>query len=363
MNNNENSDFSSKLPTESLTSSKELSDDMEMVSPGVMLREAREKLGLSTKDIANRLNFKVSLVENIEQDSLDPRLPETFNRGYLSSYAKIVAVEIEDVLVSYDALGVAQTQRSELQSFSNLTIKEAEHSRVMWLSYLIIAILVGLTVLWWMQEESQQAASIENSSAIKKESGNTSQRLTLVSNPDNGQESSDVIVSTPKLVLTPKKQSDSQVNNHQGKVEFIAVEDSILTGTEPLAEMKEQPLLAGVTSPKVNQKSDGSTTKETSDNDFSVNAQPLDNYAAHAVFTFSGDCWVNIYDATGERVAWGVKKSGYVMTVKGKAPLRVTLGKPELASIIYNEQAVDMSSFNVGNIAKFTLPLSVNKEG
>ncbi len=77
-----------------------------------------------------------------------------------------------------------------------------------------------------------------------------------------------------------------------------------------------------------------------------------------AVFTFSGDCWVNIFDATGERIAWGVKKSGYVMTIQGKPPLKVTLGKPELASIVFDAQLVDMSTFNVGNIAKFDLPLN-----
>jgi cytoskeleton protein RodZ len=75
------------------------------------------------------------------------------------------------------------------------------------------------------------------------------------------------------------------------------------------------------------------------------------------VFTFSGDCWVNIYDATGKRIAWGVKKAGYVMTIQGKAPLRVTVGKPELTRVVFNDEAVDMSPFNVGNIAKFTLPV------
>jgi cytoskeleton protein RodZ len=78
-----------------------------------------------------------------------------------------------------------------------------------------------------------------------------------------------------------------------------------------------------------------------------------------AVFTFSGDCWVNIYDASGERIAWGIKKSGYVMSVEGVAPLEVTLGKPELAIIEFNGQLVDLSGFNAGNIAKFTLPLAL----
>ena len=48
------------------------------------------------------------------------------------------------------------------------------------------------------------------------------------------------------------------------------------------------------------------------------------------------------------------------MTIKGKAPLRITVGKPELTSIVFNGQAVDMSSFDVGNIAKFNLPIVVD---
>ena len=79
---------------------------------------------------------------------------------------------------------------------------------------------------------------------------------------------------------------------------------------------------------------------------------------ANVVFTFSGDCWVNIYDATGERIAWGVKKSGYVMRISGQGPFSVTLGKPELVQIDYNDVSVDMSTFNAGNIAKFSLPLA-----
>jgi cytoskeleton protein RodZ len=45
------------------------------------------------------------------------------------------------------------------------------------------------------------------------------------------------------------------------------------------------------------------------------------------------------------------------MTIQGKAPLRITVGKPELTSIIFNDQPVDMSAFDIGNIAKFNLPI------
>ena len=137
----------------------ELSEDMEMVSPGAMLREARKALSLSQEHISSKLNFKVDLVNDIENDIFAPSTTVTLIRGYLVNYAKLVAVEVEDILASYDALDAASIQRSEMLSFSNETTKQAEHSRVMWLSYLIVAVLVGLTVLWWQQESSQQAAN------------------------------------------------------------------------------------------------------------------------------------------------------------------------------------------------------------
>ncbi len=326
----------------------ELSDDMEMVSPGVMLRDAREKLGLTQENIAKRLNFKEALVDALENDNLDPSLPATFNRGYLCSYAKIVAVEIEDVLASHDALGAAQTQRSELQSFSNLTIKEAEHSRVMWLSYLIIAILVGLTVLWWMQEAEQKpTTSTAEATLIEEEA---KQEPTNESRMDQAENAELVLAEqTDKL-----QRSLEQTTNETKIAPDSNKPENISLGEQVLPEVTES-LVANQ-----NDQADARESNESSVSDSVV--ELTDNVLATGVFTFSGDCWVNIYDATGERVAWGVKKSGYVMTVKGQAPLRVTLGKPELATILYNEEPVDLSSFNVGNIAKFTLPLSAKEE-
>jgi len=292
----------------------ELSEDMEMVSPGAMLREAREAQSLSQDYIAGKLNFKVALVNNIEKDSFDPSMPVTFNRGYLANYAKLVGVDVDDVLASYDALDAASIQRSEMLSFSKETSKQAEHSRVMWLSYLIVAVLIGLTVLWWQQESSQQA--------------------------DN---------STSDL------SSSADIVSEQNSDELLNVTDTSVA-IEALEAPNATDLVASDTVDSVSV----ITSEEPVDLITSEKTQPQEPEISTAVFTFNGDCWVNIYDATGERIAWGVKKSGYVMTIQGKAPLRITVGKPELTSIIFNGKPVDMSAFNLGNIAKFNLPILVD---
>jgi len=293
----------------------ELSEDMEMVSPGAMLRDARKVLSFSQEHIASKLNLKLGLVSDIEDDKFDPSMPVTFNRGYLANYAKLVAVDVEDVLASYDALDAASIQRSEMLSFSKETSKQAEHSRVMWLSYLIVAVLIGLTILWWQQESSQQSATSAN----------------------------DVVTSTSNIVVSTSKSSDENQKSLEQTIPLAEeTSQSTITPTNELEQISSEGIVAAA-------------PDNTNQNEETPAAQIPE--ISTAVFTFKGDCWVNIYDATGERIAWGVKKSGYVMTIQGKAPLRITVGKPELTSIVFNDQAIDMSLFDVGNIAKFNLPI------
>jgi len=315
----------------------ELSEDMELISPGSMLKEAREKLSLSQEEIAKKLNFRPSLVANMEQDIFDATLPATFNRGYLVSYAKLVAIDVEDILASYDVLGAANIQRSEMQSFSKQTVKEAEHSRVMWLSYLILIVLVGLTALWWQQDNKQSAALlIEPSTAKPALTENETPVETSVTDSSLADTvAEEVAEKTSSATETMIDEVGADLNKEAASV----IAAPIIENTEQIIPAKPQENLATET--------------------LQEEQKPIESPSvAHAVFTFSGDCWVNIYDATGERIAWGIKKSGYVMDIKGVAPLRITLGKPELASIIFNDEPVDMSTFNRGNIAKFTLPLS-----
>ncbi len=323
----------------------ELDEDIIVVGPGQILSEARKKLSLTQQQVADKLNFRINLVVDIENDSFDHSLPATFNRGYLRNYAKLVAVDIDEVLAAYDLLGIAEAQRSEMQSFSNLTEKQAEHSRLMWLSYLIAAILFGLMVLWWFQKPADAPLfnlADGNAKATADDSSGTNAVKTSVDEVVKGKpiEENSLELLQPGLQteLKPELQEELLSSEQQPVSVTQAVDDTIAAVSEKLTNEV--------------------TLVEESEQLNSQQVLPEEVLSSTAVFTFSGDCWVNIYDATGERIAWGVKKSGYVMTVSGKAPLKVTLGKPELAEIVFNGQSIDMSPFNVGNIAKFTLPLS-----
>ena len=55
--------------------------------PGQILKLAREKVNLSSQDIADKMKLKKILIEDIEQDNYDINISLTFVRGYLKLYA------------------------------------------------------------------------------------------------------------------------------------------------------------------------------------------------------------------------------------------------------------------------------------
>jgi len=303
----------------------ELSEDIEVVGPGQMLAEARQNVGMSIEDVAQRLNFTQSLVKNIEADDFNPTLPATFIRGYLKNYAKLVGISEKDILASYDLLGIAQLQCAEMQSFSRITKKQAANSRLMWFSYLIVIVLVGLTILWWLQDVKPEiAAPLTHKTelkAVKQQASTESPNAASSQPPTTNAATPEPLTGSSDQLKTIASDTASQLPITNKAVNSV---------THELANHNQEAQ--------------------------SVNTQPA-SPISNVVFTFTGDCWVNIYDHTGARIAWGIKKAGYVMTIKGEAPFSITLGKPELVSIMFDQQAVDMSKFNAGNIAKFTLPL------
>ena len=315
--------------------SQELSDDIEIVGPGQILAEGRIALGLSQEDVAKSLNFRLSLVKDIENETFDKSLPDTFNRGYLRNFAKLVHVSVDDVLASYEMLGVAEKQGAEMQSFSQSTKKQAENNRLMWVSYLIIAVIIGSTLFWFFQDAP--TAAVKTSPEVVTEITDTDENATL---EPVASELADEVTASESAAVNSVNATDktNTINQDISQDSLGDIGDNIVAD--------EQAALAATTDIEpINESIEQSSTV--------VNKTPV-------TFYFNGDCWVNIYDATGEHIAWGVKKADYVMNIEGVAPFTVTLGKPELVTITYDGDDIDMSQFNRGNIAKFTLPITAN---
>ncbi|WNC71577.1 DUF4115 domain-containing protein [Thalassotalea psychrophila] len=302
----------------------DISDDIVVIGPGQMLKDARIALGLSEAEVAEHLNLRLALITDFENEQFDTNMPATFLRGYLKNYAKFVGVSQTDIIASYEMLAVAEKQGDEMKSFSQSTRKKAENNRLMMIIYAIGFSLVALFIVWWWQESKLKEAT------------------PALSNTEQSQ---------PASILEPISTADMTTEESSSAIEPVVEELAENIEEEPADKAFEQhiannPDTAAVEANKINTV---------------VEPEPLVEEMVQLerlVFQFSGDCWVNIFDANGERLAWGIKKADYIMTLNGKAPFSITLGKPELVSIDYNEVAIDMSQFQQGQIAKFTWPKS-----
>lgn len=68
------------------------------LSPGHCLREARESRGLSIADVTQAIKFSPRQIEAIERDDFDTLPGNTFVRGIIRSYAKLLRIEEEPLL-------------------------------------------------------------------------------------------------------------------------------------------------------------------------------------------------------------------------------------------------------------------------
>ena len=70
---------------------------------GALLREARERSGLSLQEVSQSLKMQVRVLESLEHERWEQLSAPVFIRGQLRSYAKLLKVDIEPVLQQFQA--------------------------------------------------------------------------------------------------------------------------------------------------------------------------------------------------------------------------------------------------------------------
>ena len=117
------------------------------VSPGALLKAARETQELSERETADRLNWMPDYVAVIESDAYDKLRNPAFARGYVKAYARLLDLSQDELLAAFD--------RKQQENGANGRSKRAErkplHLQGSGLGALIgVGVLMLLVAfLWW----------------------------------------------------------------------------------------------------------------------------------------------------------------------------------------------------------------------
>ncbi len=303
------------------------------IEAGTLLKNKRESLGMTQKQVADRLRLRVSVIEDIENNRFESQQVATFTRGYLRSYAKFVGLDEKVVLVALEQTADVKPkeQEIEMQSFSRKTKHEKHNSRIMLLTWVIAIVIIGISAAWWWQNQQ------ENSLA----------QVVAEANVETSQPSADEIADIDLMT----------------EEELIASTPAELAASNNTAS--ESSINAAQTDDVVPAETEESTTEATPEPVAVIEAAEEVQDASPVVpegmtlltMKFKADCWIQVKDTNGKTLVSGTQKPGQDVELTGKAPFKVILGAPEGVTMTFASEPVDLSGYTSGKVARFTLPL------
>ncbi|EJC6765351.1 cytoskeleton protein RodZ [Vibrio parahaemolyticus] len=303
------------------------------IEAGTLLKNKRESLGMTQKQVADRLRLRVSVIEDIENNRFESQQVATFTRGYLRSYAKFVGLDEKVVLVALEQTADVKPkeQEIEMQSFSRKTKHEKHNSRIMLLTWVIAIVIIGISAAWWWQNQQENSLAQVVAEANVETSQPSADEIADI----DLMTEEELIASTPaELATSNNTASESSINAAQtDEVVPAETEESTTEATqEPVAviEAAEEVQEASPVVPE------GMTL---------------------LTMKFKADCWIQVKDTNGKTLVSGTQKPGQDVELTGKAPFKVILGAPEGVTMTFASEPVDLSGYTSGKVARFTLPL------
>ncbi|GAA0664917.1 RodZ domain-containing protein [Rheinheimera tangshanensis] len=392
------------------------SSAVQTLSAGQLLRQAREQQNLTLAQVAQQLNLSRSLIDDLEQDQVDAKLSSTFVRGYLRSYAKLLKIPAQQVLDAYSSNSKGLHQVPSLtRSFSKRTAKEATENRFMWVTYFVIAVFVVLLVLGFWQSRfggsgsgsalpmaqtdetmlaSEAAKPVDTQSYQQTEQPEAEQNRIPVTQLDHSPTATDpqaqstapqtslnadvptVIQPQSQAVVTQPAATVVQATTEENSATRGAATTTAPAVNTPIqSEPQLQQSVPAVTAPVQNESqtsvavtndvpavatadtaTDQSTTQTTTSATETPTAAAVDASANATInLSLSAECWVDVVDATGKRLVFGSRQAGEQLNLRGVAPIKVLLGNAAAATLNFNGEAIDLSGYPTGRVARLTL--------
>jgi len=275
-------------------------------TPGDYMRQARMALGLSIEAVAARLKISPANLLALESDQFE-RLPgETFVRGYMRAYAKLLGIDCDAALANYEdylrALRDTTVQVTRDQDAGNKAMPLSRRRQIAVVMTAVVIVVV-LSVVFSLSDRGELSLGA-NTALISDEQSRSVEPSAL---PSEG--------------LSQDEGENSQLIND------AAVDQK--TAVEVISDAREVKALAAAT------------------------PTPMKSVDDQLLLSFSSECWVEIADARGDVLFTDIKQAGESLSLEGKAPFNMMLGDVRNVKIVLNGETVIISPQNNSKALRF----------
>ena len=306
-------------------------------TPGEMLRTAREAQGISAREMADRLNWMPTYVEAIEANQFDVLRGRAFVLGYLRNYGKLVSVPEAELLAALDAMNITDDEPSALVGAP--MPRSGIQQPVLGIAIGVVAALLLVTVFWLLQDEEpeQTAASAPveiTSPAVDEDAAETESVAPALDDPVLDESVS--LAETAAQVAAPDNEqaqtelTKTPVQQPQHVQQAALAEEELAEQSAPAQALAEQPSSAGT-----------AALVEVTD--------------AVLQFAFSGDCWVEVRDASDRLIYADLRREGDQLALDGEAPFNILVGDARMVELRYLDEPFEITTRPGRVIARFSV--------
>jgi len=308
-------------------------------NPGESLRSGREARGLSIAQAAAQLNLSAARVEQLEAGEFDKLPGHTFARGYVRSYARLLGLDPNRIVLEFDQFTGTDAAGSQVHALGQIEQPvRIAHSLLRLLSLLLLLALAAVGFYWWQERSRGMPEPLAQAPAhIEVEGADGRLQLhPLVELEDEALNAADVQPPASE----PEAGVGESAQQNEVLAEVAPMAPALVPAPTPAAPAASQPPAQPATPP--------SATAP-------VEAPAAATGQGLVEVSFSDTCWVQVTDADGKVLLGGLRRKGETIRVAGKTPLELRLGLARAATVSFNGAPVDIAPFTSNETARMNL--------
>lgn len=302
-------------------------------NPGASLRLERERQGLSTTAAAATLRLPEKILLHIEAGRFDQLPGETFARGYVRSYARMLGLDANRLVLEYDSYAGVVVRERNVSAIDKLTPPgKASHLLVTWSSVIIALIILASVLVWWYDSRPVTPPAQDTSAVEQLIEDVEVDALPLPAGVAREEEAP----TTEDTDVMVEGDTAAPVVGLASPAPAVPVDDAPPAPSAPEA----QSTIASESAPATTESA--SATAEAASQGLHMR--------------FNGSCWLQVTAVGGQVLHSSLMQAGQSLNIDHDGPVDLVIGAVEAVSQIeYRGQPVDMQSYRPAGVVRIRL--------
>ena len=272
-------------------------------SPGQTLREAREARSMSVAEVAQELKISRQAVERLEQGQYDSLPGDTFARGYIRSYARLMGMDPARLALAFDRERGIEVRERSVSSIARVEPPSRSGRTLMWWSSALIIVALVLSALWWYETNQPTFGPLPGLEELDSEALLDDVEVDAITLPESIAEQTDGVPAD----LMPAEPAPAEVESESGAAP---------TNADETTQAQEAATQSAEDAPDADAAAAAAAPTES--------AAPASS--AGLVLSVAADCWVQVSAADGRVLHSALMRAGQTLELPSPGALDLVIG-------------------------------------